>query len=966
MKELAFKLVAKCIRLFPKSKKITRSDLLTEVKTVSGKTVVPNGVYYSPMPIIGIQLLSIDDVLAPHAKTINDIVKRSGLSDGHPQFNPNKLIHGVIWRTAEYVHLLPASEDYHHIEAGGLLSHSLEVAKTALGAAYNTDLPAKTHSDLETIRRSRYFYAVFIAALLHDIGKVFMDVRVYSVDNGNLMWEPRLESLTAWALKHGVNSYRVEYRPGRAKSHERAANYVLSAVLTNEAKEYLLACKTDDMFTEIDEAISHYAERDSYIAQALRQGDSYSTLQDIKGRHSRDTGRRNYSLATHFIHACQRLTPNWKINQRSGMVWTIGGDAYLAFPNALNTIMQDIAVHGVKAPKDVHEVYNLLVEQHIVEATDSTTRCSFWMPGEYTTEQAFTAQENIAIKRVGQDWIAVVKLKSVHYAFGSGVMPESRPGVLLLSREGNMLHFEKGKLYQPTAHTAKEMQARVKQREEKAKEEEAKLERLKVEREEQAIKEAREKAEAQVALERQQRAAAAANEQVETPAEQPPIATEPSGAQPATAESSEEAQVEAEVPCDPREPTEDDAMAHGDAQESVLAGASTNAATLVADAAQGVTGGENESATVVSDSAVEVASVETTADSVETPAIDQQRQDTSSGVQAVTPGGNAFSGGPNRLRNKHVPPVAAPAVPPQPDTTSESRQQPNSPQWSMSKRQRRLTEAQTAPAPHQAPESVRDEAQSNTGETEKATAWIEWVGNQRGEGKVLYHQVEGATYLRLTPLSQQLMQSPDAVLQTLNLAGTLARSQDKAGLPVVVQHEVAEGVFEAHCKLSASGEAILNKSTGKVWGGDEFKGVFWRSERDAERARKTETPLTEMDASTPDTATAMPTQQEGDPAPQQLDTHDHEQINLEALGSALDSSNHRLSEILRVHDVLKHRKTHRDNKKATVILDDNSTAYEAAFFEACADGVVSCHMKELKSFQRKIEGTLYYVVPPEF
>lgn len=99
------------------------------------------------------------------------------------------------------------------------------------------------------------------------------------------------------------------------------------------------------------------------------------------------------------------------------------------------------------------------------------------------------------------------------------------------------------------------------------------------------------------------------------------------------------------MPCDPREPTEDDAMAHGDAQESVLAGASTNAATLVADAAQGVTGVENESATVVSDSAVEVASVETTADSVETPAIDQQRQDTSSGVQAVTPGGNALAAG---------------------------------------------------------------------------------------------------------------------------------------------------------------------------------------------------------------------------------------------------------------------------------------------------------------------------------
>lgn len=42
-----------------------RGDLLKEVRTVSGKKVVPNGVFYSPMPIIGIQPLSIDDILAP-------------------------------------------------------------------------------------------------------------------------------------------------------------------------------------------------------------------------------------------------------------------------------------------------------------------------------------------------------------------------------------------------------------------------------------------------------------------------------------------------------------------------------------------------------------------------------------------------------------------------------------------------------------------------------------------------------------------------------------------------------------------------------------------------------------------------------------------------------------------------------------------------------------------------------------
>ena len=438
-----------------------RADLLTEVRTVSGKKVVPNGVYYSPMPIIGIQPLSIEDILAPHQETIREIVKRSGLTSTSKKFTPDKLIREVIWNTAEYIHLLPASEDYHHSDAGGLLSHSLEVAKMALGEAYNSDLPAKTYPDLEILRRTRYFYAVFIAALLHDIGKVFSDVRVFCVDN-HIQWQPRLEPLTKWAVRHNVSSYRVEYVKGRGKRHERAASYVLGAVLTDEAKEYIRGCQTDDIFAEIDDSITHYTERDGYINQALRRADSASTLKDIQGRHLKETGRREYSLSTHFIRATQQLTPEWTVNQKGSMMWVIGGDIYIAYPQAIIEIIGAIKAVGVNCPHDVNVVCNQMIEQHFIEPSDLQTRSAFWMSGDYTEDDAKKIQHDMVVGKKRAVWTSIVKLKSVHYAYGSLAIPQSMPGILCLNKAGDMALYRKGDLYTPIELKSSDMHDRIK------------------------------------------------------------------------------------------------------------------------------------------------------------------------------------------------------------------------------------------------------------------------------------------------------------------------------------------------------------------------------------------------------------------------------------------------------------------------------------------------------------------------
>jgi len=415
-----------------------RGDLLKEVRTVSGKKVVPNGVFYSPMPIIGIQPLSIDDILAPHKETIDEIIRRSGLSTTDAVYSPKKMITAVIRRTAEYIHLLPASEDYHHTDPGGLLSHSLEVAMMAMGEAYNIDLPTITYPDLEAVRRSRYFYAVFVAALMHDIGKVFNDMRIMCVDS-HVQWQPYLGSLTGWAVKNDVSSYRVEYRPGRGRSHEQAAQYLILQLLTDEAKQYLTDCQTDNIMDEICAAISHYAEKDGYIHQSLRRADSASTLKDVQGRNLKETGRREYSLSSQFIKATQRLTPTWTYNKPGSMIWVVGGDVYIASPQAITEIIGAIQDMKVSCPTDVNVVHNLMVEQHIIQSVDAQTRLTYWLPGEFTEDEVRKIQRDMVVAKKHAKWISLAKLKSVHYAFGSQAIPESKPGVLCLNKAGDMV-----------------------------------------------------------------------------------------------------------------------------------------------------------------------------------------------------------------------------------------------------------------------------------------------------------------------------------------------------------------------------------------------------------------------------------------------------------------------------------------------------------------------------------------------
>ena len=86
---------------------------------------------------------------------------------------------------------LPASAEDHHSESGGLYAHSLEVGLKALEEFEgNIIMERKPDGSVDSFRsarnRPRWQYATFIAALCHDLGKLFdLEVR-----GGEQRWCP--------------------------------------------------------------------------------------------------------------------------------------------------------------------------------------------------------------------------------------------------------------------------------------------------------------------------------------------------------------------------------------------------------------------------------------------------------------------------------------------------------------------------------------------------------------------------------------------------------------------------------------------------------------------------------------------------------------------------------------------------------------------------------------------------------
>ena len=193
------------------------SEIPTEAETDKIDATWPP----APHPV---EALSVHDLFRANGKLIRDLCYATTLSEEEAE---NFLL-PVIANLARIVHLTPASEYDHHQGYGGLFTHSLEVAYYAANDAKTTIFDRSASPKDLYLNKRRWILTAVLAALAHDIGKVFTDMEITAPNGQHWVQD---EPIVDWLRKNGIKSYYISFRPGREHNAHKSASLANSGML---------------------------------------------------------------------------------------------------------------------------------------------------------------------------------------------------------------------------------------------------------------------------------------------------------------------------------------------------------------------------------------------------------------------------------------------------------------------------------------------------------------------------------------------------------------------------------------------------------------------------------------------------------------------------------------------------------------------------------------------------------------
>jgi hypothetical protein len=357
----------------------------------------------------GLPATSVEAILASQSRLIERLQATLGLTlEEFAQW-----VQPVLRRYAAFVHLLPASEHHHHSGAGGLWRHSLEVA---VGAAQASEAVMFSTHEAPQLRRElapRWRLAAGLAGLLHDAGKPLSDLTV--VDRaGELTWNPYFEDCIAWATRHKIKRYRIQWATRQPKRHQIFAVLCVDRLLPPATTAYLSALGTQPMASLLETLTGQAG--DPSLLQLVQQADQASVSQDLK-RNGLGTTVEHYVLGVirRFVQS-----GHWQVNAPDAKIWHFTQGTFLdwgrGFPDVLARIRQDQAP-GV--PQELDRLADFLIERGVaqpscIEDSQGSYATRYWrvaLPlqpaGEASTQRwllRLTAPEWIFITEVPAPW----------------------------------------------------------------------------------------------------------------------------------------------------------------------------------------------------------------------------------------------------------------------------------------------------------------------------------------------------------------------------------------------------------------------------------------------------------------------------------------------------------------------------------------------------------------------------------
>ncbi|WP_129544583.1 MobH family relaxase [Serratia sp. 1D1416] len=264
-------------------------------------------------------------------------------------------------RYAALVQLLPASESHHHAYPGGLLDHGLEIVAFALKLRQAHLLPAGATPEDQVSQAEPWTAAVAYAALLHDIGKIAVDLHIEYEDGK--VWHPWHGPLT--------RPYRFRYQKDREyRLHGAATGLLYGQVLDCSILDWLSDYPT--LWASLIYVLAGQYEHAGVLGELVVQADQASVAQSLGGDPARAMTAPKNSLQRKLVDGLRYLLRDeLKLNQAGPSDGWLDQDAlWLVSKTVSDKLRAYLLSQGIEGiPSSNTAVFNVLQEHGILLPT---------------------------------------------------------------------------------------------------------------------------------------------------------------------------------------------------------------------------------------------------------------------------------------------------------------------------------------------------------------------------------------------------------------------------------------------------------------------------------------------------------------------------------------------------------------------------------------------------------------------
>ena len=324
-------------------------SLFRRSKTLPDQAPPPNGFL---RPACGQTLLATPR----RQKMLEHIWQRASLS--RAQFE--RLYRHPIARYAELVQLLPASQNHHHAHLGGMLDHGLEIVAYALKIRQTYLLPIDAPPESQSAQAEAWTAAAAYAALIHDLGKIIVDVHI-ELEDGQI-WHP-------W---HGPikRAYRFRYVDGRNyQLHGAAAALIYTQVLTPDILDWLSGFS--ELWAQLIFILAGHYEHAGILGEIVVKADQASVAQALGGNPLRALSAPKQSLQRQLADGLRYLVRDTlRLNQADGPAdgWLTHDALWLVSKPIADQLRAYLLTQGVEGiPSSNATFFNVLQDQGVIQ-----------------------------------------------------------------------------------------------------------------------------------------------------------------------------------------------------------------------------------------------------------------------------------------------------------------------------------------------------------------------------------------------------------------------------------------------------------------------------------------------------------------------------------------------------------------------------------------------------------------------